>query len=108
MHIRQAYKGWSYIIQGWPHNKNEVKQGRQKYWPIMHELAVIFGMAMKGTRIIIPFILQGQILWQLHSNHMGIEKVRLLTRQLVYWVNVNADIGDTTKQCDKCLEYQQG
>ena len=30
--------------------------------------------AMKDRRIIIPFLLQKQILEQLHTNHMGIEK----------------------------------
>ena len=37
-----------YIIQGWPHNKDEVKQDMQKYWPIKHELAMINGIAMKS------------------------------------------------------------
>ena len=26
---------------------------------------------------------------------------------LVYWVNMNADINNTVKQCATCLEYQQ-
>ena len=53
----------------------------------------------------IPFILQRQILKQLHSNHMAI-KMRLLTKKLVYLVNINADIKDTIKWCATCLEYQ--
>ena len=39
----------------------------QKYWPVRHDLVMIDGIAMKGKRIIIPFILQGQI-W---SNYEG-------------------------------------
>ena len=38
---------------------------------------MIGGIAMKGKRIIIPFILQGQILEQLPSNHIGIENETL-------------------------------
>ena len=41
-----------------------------------NELAVIDGIEMKGKKIIIPFQLQKQTLQQLHSNHMGIEKMR--------------------------------
>ena len=34
---------------------------------------MIDGIAMKGKRISIPYILQNQILLQVHSNHIGIE-----------------------------------
>ena len=70
-------------------------------------MAMIDGIVMKGKRIIIPFHLQKHILQQLHSNHLGIEKTRLLVHGLVYWVNVNADIEKTMKQCATCLDYQK-
>ena len=35
---------------------------------------------------------------QLHSNHMTIEKTRPLARELVYWLNMNADTDNTVKQ----------
>ena len=45
-----------------------------------------------------------QILKQLHSNHMGIEKTRLLVYKSVYWVNMNADIENAVKQYSTCIE----
>ena len=60
---------------------------------------MIDSIAMKGRRIIIPFLLQKQVLKQKHSNHMGIEKMRLLVRESVYWVNMNEYI--------KTLHYTQ-
>ena len=97
----------SYIIQGWPHRKDEVKQSIKHYWPSRHKLSITDGIDMKGRRMIITFLLQRQIQQQLHSNHMGIKKMRLLVQELVYWVNMNADIEDTIKQCTTYLEYQQ-
>ena len=47
------------------------------------------------------------MLQQLHSNHMGIEKIKLQVHELVYWLNMNADIENTFKQCVICLDYQQ-
>ena len=38
---------------------------------------------------------------------MGIEKIRLLACELVYWINKNAAIENTFKQCAKCMGYQQ-
>ena len=40
--------------------------------------------------IMIPFLWQRQLLKQLHSNYVVIEKTRLLARELVYWVNMTA------------------
>ena len=38
---------------------------------------------------------------------MGIEKVKLLAWDSIYWVNVNNDIENYTKNCNTCLEFQQ-
>ena len=42
-----------------------------------HDLVVIYGIIMKVRCIVIPEELQKQAL-QIHSNHMGTEKTRLL------------------------------
>ena len=68
---------------------------------------MIDGIAMEGRKIIIPFLLQKQVLQQFHSNHMGIEKMMLLAHELVYRINVSTDIEHTAKQCGTCMEYQQ-
>ena len=65
------------------------------------------GVTMKHKQIMIPFSLQNWILDQLHSKHMGIEKTWLLARELVYQINMKADIECVVKQCATCLEYQQ-
>ena len=63
------------------------------------------GTAMKGKKIIIPFLLKKQILQQLH--HMGIEKMWHLACALVYYININTDIKHILEQCATCMEYQQ-
>ena len=82
----------SYVIYSWPHKKDKVEQSMKHYWPISHEQALTDGISMKGKRIIIPFILEKQILQPLQSNHLGIKKMRLLARESVYWMNMNTNI----------------
>ena len=54
---------------------------------------VIDGKIMKDRHIIILEELQKQVLAQLHSYHMGIEKItRLLAHESIYWIHMNADI----------------
>ena len=55
----------SYILQGWLLKWIKLKKSIMNYWLIMHELAVINGIAMKGKKITIQFLFQ--ILKQLHS-----------------------------------------
>ena len=82
----------TFIIAGWPHTKDELQTVIRPYWPYMDELVVIDGVLLKGRHIIIPDDLKQQVLTQLHINHMGIEKTKLLAHESVFWHNINADI----------------
>ena len=97
----------AYIIQDWAHKKEDLAHSMIQYWPIRSELEMFDCIAMKGKRITIPFQLQKEILQQVHSSHMGIEKIRLLAHESVYWVNMNEDIENTVKEYATCLDYQQ-
>ena len=82
----------SLIISGWPDTKDKLHQDIRPYWSFRDELAVIDDVVMKGRSIIIPEALKQQALNQLHINHMGIEKTKLLAHESIYWFNVNNDI----------------
>ena len=95
------------IIAGWPDSKDEINAELKLYWAYRDELAVLDGIILKGRCIIIPNSLRQQVLNQLHTNHMGIEKTKLLACKCVYWYSINADIEKYIKQCATCLEFQQ-
>ena len=62
------------IIAGWSSTKDKLHTDLKPYWSNRDELAVIDGIVLKGRHIIIPTSLRKQVLDQLHTNHMGIEK----------------------------------
>ena len=97
----------NFIITGWPDSKDEVSKELKPYWSYRDKLAVINGMVLKGRCIIIPNSLKQQVLHQLHINHMGIEKMKLLAHKCIYWHSINTDIEKYIKQCMTCLEFQQ-
>ena len=70
-------------------------------------MAVIDGIVLKGKHVIIPEILKTQALYQLHINHMGIEKTKLLAHESIYWVNLNDDIGNFIKIVLHVLHYSR-
>ena len=71
------------------------------------KLAVTDSVILKGQHTVIPNSLRQQVLGQLHTNHMGIEKTKLLACESLYWSSINADIEDYIKNCATCLEFQQ-
>ena len=69
---------------------------------------MIDSIAMKGKQVIIPFILQNQILEQLHSNHIGIEKNKDSRKVISILGQHEYRHQNTVRQCiTTCLEYQQ-
>ena len=95
------------IIAGWPDSKDEINTYLKPYWAYRDELAGIDGIILKGRHIIIPTSLRQQVLNQLHTNHMGTEKMKLLACKCVLWYSINADIKKYIKQCVTCLDFQQ-
>ena len=80
------------IIRGWLRTKNELHIDLRPYWSYRDDCVIIDGVVMKGRHVIIPSGLKQQVLDQLHLNHMGIKKPKLLACESVYWVNINTDI----------------
>ena len=70
------------IIAGWPDNKDKLHADIRPYWLYRDELAVIDGIILKGRHIVIPNSLRKQVLNQLHTNHIGIEKKNYLSMNL--------------------------
>ena len=87
----------SFIITGWSSTKDELHTDLKPYWSYRDELAVIDGIVLKGRHIGKPTSLRQQVLDQLHTNHMGIEKTKLPAHKSVYWSSTYVDIENILK-----------
>ena len=63
------------ILQGWPNTFREINKNLQPYWSYRDELTIENGILMKSGRIIIPKVMQPEILQKIHYDHQGMEKV---------------------------------
>ena len=68
-----------FIITGLPDAREQLHQDIKPYWSIKDEMSVIDGVITKDRCIIIPKVLQQQVLDQLHVNHTGIEKNKIIS-----------------------------
>ena len=77
------------------------------YWCYRDDQAVIDEVVMKGRQIIILIALKQQLLDQLHTNHIGIIKTKLLTCESIYWVDINTDIKKHIKTVTYVLNFSR-
>ncbi len=96
------------IYVGWPNAMKELPTSLRPYWFFRDELVIEAGVILKGRQILIPKCMQHEILEKLHDGHQGVEKTRRLSRESVYWLNINKDIEALCKQCPACQENQDG
>ncbi|XP_039305140.1 uncharacterized protein K02A2.6-like [Solenopsis invicta] len=64
------------------------------------------GILFKGQRVVIPKILQPQILEELHKTHVGITKMKQLARRYCIWKGIDRDIERMVKSCQNCAEVK--
>ena len=69
-------------------------------------MSVIDGIVMRSWRIVVLGTLQQIALEQLQINHRGIEKMRLLARESIYWDNINADNKNPIKTAQHVLNFR--
>ena len=56
--------------------------------------------------MIVPSLLREEMLSQIHSRHLGIEKCKRRARDLLYWPGMNQQIADMVSKCDTCNMYR--
>jgi transposase InsO family protein len=89
-----------FVKFGWPlkpSNENE-----NPYFFRRNDLIVDFGCLIYKYRIVIPQSLRKRILEEIHMGHLGVNKMKNVARNYVYWPNIDNDIEQVCRTCDPC------
>ena len=76
------------------------------YWGYRDKVTAQNGVLYKGSQVIIPKLLQKQMLLRTHSSHQGAEACIRRARDVIFWPGMTADIKEMVSQCSTCAEYQ--
>ena len=96
-----------YILCGWPENAKSCDPYVTPYWSLRDELSIYDGLILYEDKIVIPKVLQKDILNKLHDTHQGRVRCKALARRGVYWRNINADIDNMVDKCEDCLNTRK-
>ena len=72
------------------------------YYNRKNDLAVVDGCLTWGRRVIIPKAFRKQLLEELHSNHLGMSKMKSLARSYLWWPQLNTEIEALARNCQQC------
>ena len=97
----------SVIATGWPETKQEVPANCLPYWNYRDELSICNDIIFKGEKVIIPNNLRHEMLHNIHSSHLGMEKCKRRARDVMFWPGMAAQIQDIVANCHICSTHQR-
>ncbi|XP_022800043.1 uncharacterized protein K02A2.6-like [Stylophora pistillata] len=69
-----------------------------------NEIMIHHGVLMWGSRVVVPAKLRERVLETLHKGHIGMVKMKGLSRGFVWWPNIDKDIEGAVRNCEGCQE----
>lgn len=87
----------------WP---NQIEDDVKPYFNKRHELVVQQNCLLWGYRLIVPEKLRTKILHTLHEGHLGIVKMKNMSRGYFWWPGLDSDVETITKSCHGCASTQ--
>ena len=79
-----------YVENGWSTSRLHLPSGVVPYHSIQNEISYQDGLLFKSGRIVVPEVLQEDMLKRLHSSHLGIEGSLRRAREILYWPKMSS------------------
>ncbi|TRY69982.1 hypothetical protein TCAL_12944, partial [Tigriopus californicus] len=71
-----------------------------------NSLSIDKGLAMYGSRIVIPQARRREVVKIFHDAHQGYDRSLQRARQAVFWPGLTSDLTNSCKLCKQCQKYQ--
>ena len=94
-----------FTMNGWTYKPQD--EILKPFYMRKHELSVQNGCLMWGMRVIIPNMLWNKMLDELHVGHIGIVKMKELSRSFFWWSKLDSDIEQLARKCSGCQIHQK-
>ena len=88
-----------YMMFGWP---DQVEEALLPYHRRRNELSIEQGCLLWGMRVIIPKPLQAKVLQDVHHEHTGVVRMKMLARSYYWFPGVDQDLENLAKSCEAC------
>ncbi|XP_030755156.1 uncharacterized protein K02A2.6-like [Sitophilus oryzae] len=94
-----------YIKNGWPKYFKMIPNSLRPYWQYQNDITLSNNLLLLKDRLIVPRTLIQDMLDLLHETHFGMTKTKQRAKEMLYWVNMNAEIEKLIRNCQICERY---
>ncbi|XP_061716634.1 uncharacterized protein K02A2.6-like [Cydia pomonella] len=91
---------YGYVLFGWPSVTS--CEDEKAYFSRKSDLFVDMGCLVYKYRVVIPLAIRKRVLDELHEGHLGIHKMKNISRHYVYWPGIDGDIEAVCRACSAC------
>ena len=88
-----------WVRQGWPTN---VSEEYRSFWNRRLELSTEGQCLLWGNRVIIPLKLRARVLEELHKDHPGMTRMKVMACSHMWWPHLDKDIENHIRTCVPC------
>ena len=74
---------------------------------MQRQLTVHNGVIFRGKHVIIPNVLQPEMLTRIHASHLGAEACFCKARDVISWPTMKPEVKDFVSNCIACNDYLQ-
>ena len=82
------------IMSGWPDERTKVPPSVRPYYEYKDELAVYDGIVFRGECVVIPKVMQPDMLKIIHEGHFGTCLCKRRARAVIFWLGMSSQIED--------------
>ena len=90
------------IADGWPPRKSHLSPSIRSYWDYKEELTIYDDLIFKRNKVVIPAVLQKEMLKIVHQPHLGVEASKRRAREALFWPEMDKAIEQLVKSCSIC------
>jgi len=98
-HLRRLFIATKF---GW--TRKHAQKELYQFASFRNELSICDSLLYRGARLVIPKCLQRKMLHILHDGHPGINAMKTLARQCVWWPQIDKNIESFVRYCKGCCK----
>ena len=94
------------VQSGWPDEKVLVPYEAKPFHNFRNEITYCDGLLFRQNQIIIPLVMQSEMIKKLHSSHQGVVKTKQRARSIIFWPGMNGQIEEAVSNCSTCMDFR--
>lgn len=91
-------------LNGWPQYQQDLEPNLLPFYNDRFKLSVYEGVLLRGQQIVIPQILQVNMVEKAHEGHQGLDKTLKRASLHMWWPSMSSDLKNLINSCEFCIE----